>query len=1372
MGKVTAYFLDTITQKSAHTQVGFAVSVCLTPAAPVPLPIPYPTFGNTLEGITDPCMRTKIEGSPILTVGGCMSKCHGNEPGVLREIVSLNITGPCFPWLGAPLILIELGMAGITGSLGQMNKGLTFGAGANASGAGGAAGGGAGPGGPGAGGPGSGGPGGPGNGGGDGGGSNSGASPPEAPAPPGAEGQASAGHPVDVVTGTMFTSPVIDFTLPGYLWVRFTRSYRTSAVRRRCGLGWGWSHGLSWRGERRGDHFTLVDDGHAETTFALPASSEIGLLPHGRKVRCEKDEIIVDLDDGMLRVLRPVAQSNRYVLSELRDEHGNSVEITWDGDEVVEIIDSVGRRAELQREGMQRTWSVSVMDAEGAEHRKVVVSYTFDAQGNLAQVMDAGGVVTRYEYDDEHYMVAEHRPDGVVFRFQYAEIHGEKRCVETWGEHTGSDILVDIGCVTEGPRPKGIFHTKLSYGPGLRDSAVTDALGNVHRYHGNGLGLVERYIDPRGHATIFRYDALGRVVSITDGALGVTRRQYDAAGRVAALVMPDGATVRFQYDDETGTRTMVLPGGARARVRRRRGKVIEQIDERGLKTEVKYDARGKSEAIIWSDGAKDELSYDAHGNLSRYRTSAGAEYRYSFDLLGQPVSLRTPTGAEYRLEYDSRGDLVAFDGPKGQRAEFLPDSMRRVAVVRHAGGGERRNRWAAGALVEQAQADGSRFRMGYDPLLRLQWIENPAGERFSIRYDGAGNPIRQQTFAGLTCGYEYDGAGRLSMVLRPDETRLMERRDALGRVVSRDVPSGSGPRYAYDDDGRLVRAEAGVSRVEYDYDEGGRLVREVQSAGGFRFEVKYRHDERGRIVERVYSSGWRVRRTMEDEAELLSVESARGAEVLELERDPEGREIRRRRRKDGASIRTRRDVLGFPEEITIEGPDGKVLRERSYTWDVRGPLAEIVDSVAGTRRYELDVLGRPTAVSGLGTNEQYKYSPQGTAVPEGEAWWLGAGGRPTKVGDASLFWDRRGRLGERSAPDPSRSWRYVYDDEDQLVEATRGDGLCVRYLYDPFGRRLAETIAGTTTWFCWDGNTAVEEQSTTGGRVRRVFAEDGYTPMLEARDESDFHLVATDGAGTPFLYMGPEAESSEVDLSTWGKVARSRGEIGSLRFAGQRADDATGLHYNRNRYYDPELHVYLTPDPLGMVGSTQDVGFVPNTTLYVDPLGLLTIITASNDPGLATSYYGNYATQYPGATILTPSQVTPGSLSGETEVMIDTHGVPGQIEWDGSYINGTDLGDRLNGAGFNGSAPGARVDVIACNSATRPRGGQSVAQAVANRTGATASGGQALFNSSFLGNRGWSGLVSGMPSGSPPSGLRVNGWGRWRSGIQPQPGSP
>jgi Domain of unknown function (DUF4150) len=176
MADVQALDMDIVTEKSGHSVVGMAVSVCLTPAAPAPLPMPYPLTASVSEGIADSPLRTKVAGSNCATIGSVLKTCHGNEPGTLKEVVSLNTSGPVAPITGAFTVLIELGPAAITGSICDMNKAPTPGAGASASDAGGSGGGGGGgAGGPGAGG-GPGGPSGPGGGGGGGGGGGAGAS--------------------------------------------------------------------------------------------------------------------------------------------------------------------------------------------------------------------------------------------------------------------------------------------------------------------------------------------------------------------------------------------------------------------------------------------------------------------------------------------------------------------------------------------------------------------------------------------------------------------------------------------------------------------------------------------------------------------------------------------------------------------------------------------------------------------------------------------------------------------------------------------------------------------------------------------------------------------------------------------------------------------------------------------------------------------------------------------------------------------------------------------------------------------------------------------------------------------------------------------
>ncbi len=79
-------------------------------------------MGTSAEGVTEAPSRTKINGAKLLNVGGCLKACHGNEPGTLKEVVSLNTAGKCFPVMGVPTVITELGFTCATGSFGMMNK--------------------------------------------------------------------------------------------------------------------------------------------------------------------------------------------------------------------------------------------------------------------------------------------------------------------------------------------------------------------------------------------------------------------------------------------------------------------------------------------------------------------------------------------------------------------------------------------------------------------------------------------------------------------------------------------------------------------------------------------------------------------------------------------------------------------------------------------------------------------------------------------------------------------------------------------------------------------------------------------------------------------------------------------------------------------------------------------------------------------------------------------------------------------------------------------------------------------------------------------------------------------------------------------------
>jgi RHS repeat-associated protein len=564
--------------------------------------------------------------------------------------------------------------------------------------------------------------------------------------------------------------------------------------------------------------------------------------------------------------------------------------------------------------------------------------------------------------------------------------------------------------------------------------------------------------------------------------------------------------------------------------------------------------------------------------------------------------------------------------------------------------------------------------MTYDAALRLRSIVNPAGEKHTREYDAKGNLVRETTFAGLTREYEHDACDRVVKVKARDGSTAVLERDAQGRLTSCTHASGLTLHYSYDAAGRLLSARRVAANravaVDFVRDARGRVVREIQRTGGWTFVVQHERDAAGRVVARRYSTGWNVWLKRDAAGLPLSVRvtDAKGSDGLRFRYDAAGRELTRTREGADQTVVTERNAEGFPTRVRIVHR-GEVLRERSYAWSSLGPLSHVVDRDLGTREYALDERGRALRVAGLGAGESYAYSKHGTPVPgplhgrggrtAGDgAELLGPGGRPALRGAAALEWDAHGRLAARRGRDASSTWRYEYDAEDQLVCAVRSDGARVDYAYDALGRRVMEACGGVVTYFGWDGDSAVEECVDTPigrreGAVRRVFADDGYTPLLEAVGD-DVRMVVTDAASTPWYYVDREAQSlAAIDLTAHGKVALASGRPGTLRFAGQRAEAATGLHYNRYRHYAPDLGVFVSPDPLGLSGSAQDIAFVPNTTYCVDPMGLRAALLPALELGQAAA--GTLGGVAEGSVTSTL-----GPLLRLADPVLGGHGVPGQ----------------------------------------------------------------------------------------------------------------
>ncbi|WP_274080621.1 RHS repeat domain-containing protein [Pseudomonas kurunegalensis] len=103
-----------------------------------------------------------------------------------------------------------------------------------------------------------------------------------------------------------------------------------------------------------------------------------------------------------------------------------------------------------------------------------------------------------------------------------------------------------------------------------------------------------------------------------------------------------------------------------------------------------------------------------------------------------------------------------------------------------------------------------------------------------------------------------------------------------------------------------------------------------------------------------------------------------------------------------------------------------------------------------------------------------------------------------------------------------------------------------------------------------------------------------------------------DHLGTPMELTGEDGEIAwSGTYKAWGLAEEKRSEKAMwaeirnpLRFQGQYWDVETGLHYNRHRYYDPQVGRFIGKDPINFAGGTNVYQYAPNPTQWTDPLGL------------------------------------------------------------------------------------------------------------------------------------------------------------------------
>jgi RHS repeat-associated protein len=1073
--------------------------------------------------------------------------------------------------------------------------------------------------------------------------------------------------PVDLATGEVVLSQV-DADLAGALPLLLSRTH-VSSYRDGRFFGASWASTVDQRLELSGGGARLFG-ADAMILHYPTATPGDGVLPTAGSARWTLAQVgsrytVTDPETGQVRwfglpdgevasTLPLVAitdRTGRHRIDIDRDRTGMPTLVRHSGGYRIAVDSADGLITGLRLLGAADGDTVTLASFEYDDRRLVAALDThrtpmrmgYDADGRIAWWVDRIGTGYGYRYDEVGRCVAAGGPSGhMAARFDYAD--GRRTT------HTDS-----LGAVWA--------YELNEVGQIVRE---TDPLGHATEQVWDGADRLVARTDPLGHVTRWEYDAACDLVAVTDPLGGTRTAAYNAAHQAVEVVGPDGRRWAAEYDDAGRLVAVTDPGGARTAYGFRDGLLATVTDALGRRQEFETDAAGLVVAMTDPDGTREAYARDAFGRVTTVVDAAGGTTRYGWTAQGWLAWRVLPDGATDRWEYDGEGNQVAHVDALGQATTTEYTAFDLPAAATDADG--RRTLLAYDTelrLTAVTDPAGRTWSYRYDPAGRLVAETDYRGRTVSFDHDAAGRLVSRVNASGQRVDHRRDAAGAIVATRRLEpggaEEVLEFARDAAGRIVRATGP-GTELTRAYDAAGRLVEETTDGRTLVLVHDEVGRLVGRRTPAGVVSsWEYGPAHDRPlalhtgGQSVRFGYDPLRRevARRVGPDLLVTQDWDAASRLRGLDARAGTSGPVARRgwAYRADGIPDAVT-DLLDGHRDVALD-PVGRIEAvtgpqwTEQYAYDATGARAgggadyrydaDGQHSYGGGYRHDADGQHsygadyRHDADGQHSYGADYRYDADGQHSygadyrydadgqhSYGGAYRYDADGQHSYGG--GYRYDADGRVvarTERTLSGQARTWRQVWNADDQLVEVVTPEGARWRYRYDPLGRRTAKELLGADgevtdrTVFCWDGTRLAEQ--TRGDRSTTWDYRPGtYQPITQTDglDQSEvdrrFAAIVTDLVGAPTELVTPAGEVAWRQRRTaWGQPVSGGGSVDCpLRFPGQYADAETGLHYNLARHYDPATGRYLTPDPLGLVGGPDPHAYVPNPMAWLDPLGL------------------------------------------------------------------------------------------------------------------------------------------------------------------------
>ena len=780
---------------------------------------------------------------------------------------------------------------------------------------------------------------------------------------------------------------------------------------------------------------------------------------------------------------------------------------------IVDGIDRNGNTVKYVSDGMGHLLSVT-------DQNNNTVKYSYDLKGNLLDETTADGKTTVYTYDDDNNLIKVKDPSGYVTVMTYdgngniltvtgpngetnSYTYNVKNLLETQTEYTSARKSYTYNkngqILTEAIEGLGV--RTYSYTNG-KITSVSDYENNLSENTYDEYGNLRSQTDREGHQTVYNYDLLNRVISITneDGTESYT---YDSMGNKTSVTDSRGnttyytynsnnwlisttnakGTVTYDYDNEgrlirqTNTDGTVVVNTCDAV-----GNVISKTNENGEVTKFAYDAANRMISKTVVDGENEyteSYEYYPNGKIKKTTFADGTSESYTYDKQWRLVKTTDEQGNYSTSEYDAANNLLSTTDAEGNTVSYTYDKYGRMLNSTDANGNVTTydEYDFNGLCTQKTLPNGQIVKIGYNKegmvTMTTFVAEDENGEDISVfyEYDAMGRVTKYTNQEGYATFTEYDENGNIVKLTDAEGNVVTNQYDEINSLILSTDAMGVDTQYTYDSVGNLVKtienlnttregktenvydnlgriinstdAESGTAK--YEYDRLGNVSAQIDPNGG---RTEYTYDNMGRLTETINPIGGTKTYTYDDVGQLASQKNARGQETTY------------EYYKNGW-------IKSFTDEFCTV----------SYTYDGNGNVLTVTDE-NGTITREYDNMNRMTKYTDFrGNTIEYSYDQLGNLVA-----LTYPGGRVVrytyyKTGNVKTVTDWDGKVTS-----------FEYDGNGRLTKTSRADGSVEERTYDANGRLV--TIVDK------NGENVINQKVYSydeSGNVTEISSSDGTT---------------------------------------------------------------------------------------------------------------------------------------------------------------------------------------------------------------------------------------------------------------------------------------